>query len=80
MVGIRPTGHLTSALSRFTLRASRGLCGAVMVLFSITVWSQTLDDCKAVPKHTAKPPYTLACSGKSECAATDTLTVTAASG
>lgn len=51
-----------------------------MALGSAAASAQTVDDCKSVPSHTTKPPYTLACSGKSECAATDTLTVTAASG
>ena len=75
-----PVGPLSLGLRGLACLASRGACGTALVLFSVIGYAQSVENCKSVPHDTAKPPYTLACSGKSECAATDTLTVTAASG
>jgi hypothetical protein len=64
---------------RFVAIATSIESGLVACLVAASAQGQTLEACKGVPKATPKAPYTMACSGKSECAASDTLTVTASS-
>lgn len=54
-------------------------CSALSCALSGAAHAQAPAPCADFPKETPKAPYTIACSGKSECTANDTLTVTASS-
>lgn len=73
------TAPRKSRTRRFASIATSVAAGLAACLVAGMAQCQTVEDCKGVPKTTPKAPYTLACSGKSECVASDTLTVTAAS-
>lgn len=61
------------------LRIAQGALGTLL-LASQALHAQTIDDCAKVAEKTSKAPFTIACSGRSECLATDTLTVTPVAG
>ena len=76
---MRATPSRKSRTYPFEAIATSIAAGLVACLVAGSAQGQTLEACKGVPKATPKAPYTMACSGKSECAASDTLTVTATS-